>query len=77
MARFSVGQMNEPPSAEGSARRVAAMVHSARASAALERRDAQAAVDGLRAAVGAGQCPEPDSRRILATHVGSDTVRCR
>jgi tetratricopeptide (TPR) repeat protein len=76
MARFSVGQTDEPPSAEGLHGEVAAMVHSARASAALERRDAQAAVDELRAAVGAADsAPSPilaASLRLTLAQILSD-----
>ena len=52
------------------------MVHSARASAALERRDAQAAVDELRAAVGAADsAPSPilaASLRLTLAQILSD-----
>ncbi len=60
MARFSIGQVDDPPSADGLHAEVAAMVLSARASAALERRDANAAVHELRGAVeSAESAPSP------------------
>jgi tetratricopeptide (TPR) repeat protein len=59
-ARFSIGQIDRPPSAEGLTGEVAAMVHSARASAAMERGDGAAAVEALRKAVDAAvTAPSP------------------
>ena len=64
MARFSVGQIDEPPSAEGLHGEVAAMVHSGprlRWNVEMRRRPLTSCVPpGC-----CGQCPEPDSRRIL------------
>lgn len=58
-ARYSIGQIDTPPSAEGLTDEVAAMVHSARASAALESQDVVAAAQELRAAVEAAQASSP------------------
>lgn len=58
-ARYSIGQIDEPPSADGLAGEVAALVLSARASAALERQDPAGAVDELRAAVTAASTASP------------------
>ncbi len=58
--RYSVGQVDDPPGADGLTGAVAAMVRSARASAAMERRDATAAVAELRAAIeAAAHAPSP------------------
>lgn len=58
--RYSVGQVDDPPVAGGLTGEVAAMVRSARASAAMERRDAAGAVAELRAAIeAAAQAPSP------------------
>lgn len=46
-ARFSVGLIDEPPVAEGSGGEIAAVVRSARASAAIENGDIRSAVDEL------------------------------
>ena len=58
-ARYSIGQVDEPPSAEGLEAEVAAMVCSARASAALEAHDVTAAEQELRAAVEAANPVSP------------------
>jgi tetratricopeptide (TPR) repeat protein len=49
-ARFSVGLVDEPPSADGATGEIAAVVRSARASAAIEGGDLLTAVDELAAA---------------------------
>jgi tetratricopeptide (TPR) repeat protein len=58
-ARYSIGQIDDPPSAEGVCDEVAAMVRSARASAALESHDVVAAERELRAAVEAVASTSP------------------
>ena len=59
-ARFSIGQIDDPPAADGLTGEVAAMVRSARASAAIERQNAAEAVAELRAAVTAAlEAPSP------------------
>ncbi len=58
-ARYSIGQIDDPPSAEGLRDEVAAMVRSARASAALESQDVVAAEQELRAAVAAASPSSP------------------
>jgi tetratricopeptide (TPR) repeat protein len=50
-ARYSIGQIDAPPAADGLPPEVASMVHSARASAAMELRDAGTAIDELQNAV--------------------------
>ncbi len=50
VARFSVGLLDDPPSAEGTTGEVRAVVGSARASWAIERNDFRSAVDELAAA---------------------------
>ncbi len=58
-ARYSIGQIDAPPSAQGLSGEVAALVLSARASAALERQDPDGAVEQLRAAVAAATSVSP------------------
>ena len=58
-ARYSIGQIDDPPSAEGLEAEVAAMVRSARASAALEAHDVTAAEQELRATVEAASAVSP------------------
>ena len=64
-ARFSVGLVDTPPDAEGATGEVAAVVRSARASAALERGDVAVAVDEL--AEGALQADEAGSPILAAS----------
>jgi tetratricopeptide (TPR) repeat protein len=59
-ARFSIGQIDEPPDVHGLSGEVAALVHSARASAALEQGDTDTATEQLRAAAAsAGEAGSP------------------
>ena len=74
-ARFSVGLVDEPPSADGATGEVAAVVRSARASAAIENGDIPAAVAELGGRCSgrrrgrqppAGRVAAPDARRAAA-----------
>jgi tetratricopeptide (TPR) repeat protein len=76
LARYSIGQIDEPPVADGLGAEVAALVLSARASAALEHQDPAAAAAELRAAVAAASSASPvlaSSLRLTLAQILADS----